>query len=161
MPPLISGRERGCHRVLTGRINNQRINNYMKSFRKSLCIRFGGGEYVNMHPSILMITHLTRLVFFIRNSTDYFWKLLRFPRNWRKNSALLSQQFVCNPLTRVSSWSGKWKSLIFCPYDRGGNLSVHFATPGQWWMEDSSLPPSSFLPSFHRLDSSAVSCVFT
>lgn len=40
-------------------------------------------------------------------------------------------------------------------------MGVHFAVLGQWWMEDSSLtlPPS--LPSFHSLDSFAVSCMFT
>lgn len=153
-PPLDLRRERCCHRVLAGRINNQRINNYTRSFRK------------NLNTSIHSDDNSLNTAWFFFSSRETwltcFSKLLMYfhenlfsdqETRWRNyfsflNFCLITERWVLYFLR--NDWREMLGSLSCC-------VSV-FLPPS---VTDGGFLPSSFLPSFHRLDSSTVSgCVY-
>lgn len=144
-PPLDLRRERCCHRVLAGRINNQRINNYTRSFRK------------NLNTSIHSDDNSLNTAWFFFSSRETwltcFSKLLMYfhenlfsdqETRWRNyffsNFCLITERWVLYFLP--NDWREMLGSLSCC-------VSVFLPLPGQWRMEDSSLLPSFlsfFLP---------------
>ena len=143
-PPLDLRRERCCHRVLAGRINYQRINNYMRSFRKkkkkksntsihsddnslnTACFFFPSPEtWLTCFSKLLKTYFLTR-----RHDGDTIF--------FFSNLCLITEWWVLHSLG--NDWREILGSLLCC-------VSVFLPLPSRWRMEDSSLLPS-FLPSF-------------
>ena len=146
-PPLDLRRERCCHRVLAGRINNQRINNYMRSFRKKSNTSIHSDD--NSLNTAWFFFEAGNLVDMFFQTADVFpWKLIFWPGDTMKkfifffffffNFCLITERWVLNFL--CNDWREILASLSCC-------VSVFLPLPSQWRMEDSSLLPS-FLPSF-------------
>lgn len=138
-PPLDLRRERCCHRVLAGRINNQRINNYTRSFRKNLNTSIHSDD--NSLNTAWFFFESGNLVDMFFQTADVFpWKLIFWPGDTMEKLffffKLLSHYRAVSPL-----FSAQWLE---------GNVGFpvmlcvsFFAAVSDGWR----IPPF-FLPSF-------------